>query len=112
MANKQQTLANGRKTTDNMDGNMDNGAPRTHACNSATKSEMHPKRTTREPTKPIRISRLSNQNDKNAKSENAKRSEPNIGQIPGRAGPLHSSSPQYIFNGASAYGTIADIEAI
>ena len=31
----------------------------------------------------IQVGCLSNQNDKNGKSENAKRSEPNIGQIPG-----------------------------
>jgi len=93
MVNKQQTLANRRKTTDN----MDNDATRTHAHNSEIVSPVFTghrhcrkvrctfdlqKRITREVTKPIRISRLSNKNDKNGKSENAERSEPNIGQIP------------------------------
>ncbi len=100
MVNEQEILANGRKTTDN----MDNDATRTHAHNSeivspvsnataaATKTVAHSKRITREATNPIRISGLSNQNHKNGKSENAKRSEPNIGQVPGRPSPASAQS--------------------
>src|ERR1022692_142734 len=50
------------------------------------------KRITREPNNPFIISGLPNKNDKKRKSENAKRSEPNIGQILGRAGPAKVQS--------------------
>jgi hypothetical protein len=51
----------------------------------STANVISKKRITREALYPFRISGLSNKNDKNRKSENAERSEPNIGQIPGRA---------------------------
>jgi len=103
MVNKRQTLGNRRKTTEN----MDNDATRAQAHNSEIVRPVFTghrhshkvrctfdfqKRITREAAKPIRISWLSNKNDKNGKNENAERSEPNIGQIPGRAGPASVQS--------------------
>jgi hypothetical protein len=55
----------------------------------STANVISKKRITGEAPYPFRISGVSSQNDKNGKGENAERSEPNIGQIPGRAGPRH-----------------------
>jgi hypothetical protein len=100
MVTEQQTLANPRSAADS-----ETAKPHSHNAEIASRAFTgnrpghkvgwtfdFQKRITREALYPFRISGLSNRNDKNRKSENAKRSEPNIGQIPGRAGPAKVQS--------------------